>query len=61
MFNKILTCGGGVKSIRTGITPSGHQIDKTMPRETYAKHSDDELKAIFRYLQSLPKLATTIQ
>jgi len=50
-----------IKSIRTGVTPSGHQIDKTMPWETYAKHSDDELKAIFRYLQSLPKLATTIQ
>lgn len=50
-----------VKAIRTGVTPSGHQIDKTMPWEMFAKHSDDELKAMFRYLQSLPKLATTTQ
>lgn len=48
-----------LKTIRTGITPAGHQIDKTMPWKTFAKHSDDELQAIFRYLQSLPKLAST--
>lgn len=50
-----------IKVIRTGVTPSGRQLDKAMPWETFAKHSDDELKAMFRYLQSLPKLATTTQ
>ena len=50
-----------IKAIRTGVTPSGHQLDKAMPWETFAKHSDDELKAMFRYLQLLPKLATTTQ
>ena len=29
-----------------------------MPWKTFNNYSDDELKAIFLYLQSLPKLAT---
>jgi mono/diheme cytochrome c family protein len=50
-----------IKTLRTGVTPSGHSLDKTMPWELFGRHSDDELKAIFRYLQSLPKLETTLQ
>jgi mono/diheme cytochrome c family protein len=50
-----------VKAIRTGVTLSGHQLDpKQMPWEHFKNFSDDELNAIFLYLQSLPKLDTTI-
>jgi mono/diheme cytochrome c family protein len=50
-----------IKAIRTGVTPTGHQLDpKQMPWEHYKNFSDDELKAIFLYLQFLPKLETTV-
>lgn len=44
-------------AIRTGATPSGHQLDpELMPWTSYRNFYDDELKAIWVYLQSLPKL-----
>jgi mono/diheme cytochrome c family protein len=46
-----------LNTIRTGTTPSGHELNpEHMPWESYRNMSDDELKAIFMYLQSLPKL-----
>jgi Cytochrome c553 len=45
-----------INTIRTGITPSGHQLSEHMPWETYKYFTDDELKAIYMYLRSLPKL-----
>jgi mono/diheme cytochrome c family protein len=45
-----------VETIRTGLTPGGHQLSEHMPWETYKLLTDDELKAIHMYLQSLPKL-----
>lgn len=69
-INKIspnLTPGGEVafwsegdfgNAIRNGVTPSGHELDPLlMPWKEYGPMSDDELKAIYLYLQSLPKLA----
>jgi mono/diheme cytochrome c family protein len=50
-----------ITTIRTGVTPAQHTLNDMMPWKTYGKMSDDELKAVFLYLQSLPKLATTIQ
>jgi mono/diheme cytochrome c family protein len=47
-----------VNTIRTGKTPGGHELnDDLMPWKSYSNMSDEELKAIFVYLQSLPKLA----
>jgi mono/diheme cytochrome c family protein len=44
-------------TIRTGVAPSGHELDNEfMPWKDYSKFYDDELKAIWLYLQSLPKL-----
>ena len=44
-------------AIRTGTTPGGHQLDpEFMPWPSYSKFYDEELKAIWLYLQSLPKL-----
>jgi mono/diheme cytochrome c family protein len=46
-----------INTIRTGATPGGHQLNNEhMPWETYRLFTDDELKAIYVYLQSLPKL-----
>lgn len=49
-----------IKTLRTGVTPSGRQLNDAMPWRNYSKMSDEELEALFIYLQSLPKLATTI-
>ena len=50
-----------IKAIRTGVTPTGHPLDPAqMPWEHYKNLSDDELKAVFLYLQSLPKLETIV-
>ena len=45
-----------VETVRTGITPSGHQFNEHMPWEQYKLLTDDELKAVWAYLQSLPPM-----
>lgn len=46
-----------IRTIRTGVTPSGHALNPDeMPWQGYGLYSDDELTAIFLYLQSLPAL-----
>lgn len=47
-----------INTIRTGVNPNGHQLDAEMPWQAYAGMSDDELTAIFLYLQSLPPVET---
>jgi mono/diheme cytochrome c family protein len=42
--------------MRTGQTPDGRQVDPFMPWHYYHHMSDDELTAIWLYLQSLPTL-----
>lgn len=50
-----------VKAIREGVTKSGHELDpEQMPWEHYKYFSDEELRAMWLYLQSLPKLPTTL-
>lgn len=63
-----LTFGGGsalptwtedefINTIRTGVTPTGKELRaQYMPWGSYKFMSDDELKAVWAYLQSLPKL-----
>lgn len=45
-----------VNTIRTGRTPGGKQLNEEMPWKYYGQMTDEELKAIWLYLQSLPKL-----
>ena len=45
-----------IKTMRTGITPGGHQINDVMPWEYFGQMTDDEMKAVWLYLQSLPEL-----
>ena len=47
-----------VRTMRTGVTPSGHNLDaEQMPWPMLGQMTDDELKAVWLYLQSLPATA----
>lgn len=46
-----------ITAMRTGQRPDGSTIHPAMPWEILARQSDDELGAMYRYLQSLPALA----
>ncbi len=49
-----------INSMRTGITPDGREIDAAfMPWEDMGRMTDDDLTAVYLYLQSLPALETT--
>ncbi len=41
-------------AVRTGVTPSGRELNEIMAFELYAKLSDTDLKALWAYVQSLP-------
>jgi len=45
-----------INTLRTGATPSGHHLSDNMPWKDFGNMTDGELKAIWMYLQSLPKL-----
>jgi mono/diheme cytochrome c family protein len=60
-----LTPGGEMKgwseedftaTMRTGVTPNGHQLKDGMPWKYFGQMTDDEMKAVWLYLQSLPAL-----
>lgn len=43
-------------TLRTGLTPAGHQLNLDMPWPYFGRMSDEELRAVWLYLQSLPAL-----
>jgi len=43
-----------INTIRSGIDPSQHKLTEFMPWKNLANMTDDELKAVWLYLQSLP-------
>jgi cytochrome c5 len=48
-----------VKTVQTGVNPKGHNLKaEEMPWKTIGSYTDDELSAIFLYLQSLQPLPT---
>lgn len=47
-----------ITALRTGVTPSGYELSEFMPWQTTAKMTDQELKALWLYLQSLPARPT---
>ena len=48
-----------IQTMRTGITPYSRQLDPAfMPYEEYSRLTDEDLTAIFLYLQSLPVTET---
>ncbi len=49
-----------MSTLRTGVTPSGLQLpDEFMPWKYKGQMTDDELKAVWAYLSSLPSLPTS--
>lgn len=49
-------------AMRTGVTPGGHQLDpKFMPWDYFKNFYDEELKAIWLYLQTLRKLPQYVE
>jgi mono/diheme cytochrome c family protein len=43
-------------TLRTGVTPSGHSLNEIMPWRYVGQMTDDEIQAVWLYLQSLPAL-----
>jgi len=43
--------------MRTGITPNGRQLSDEMPWKYFGQMTNDELSAVWMYLQSLPAIA----
>ena len=43
-------------TLQTGITPNGHQLKDVMPWKYFGQMTNEELKAVWMYLQSLPAL-----
>lgn len=49
-----------IKTLRTGTTPTGTQLpNEFMPWKSKGQMTDDELAAVWMYLQSLPPLTTS--
>ena len=46
-----------IATLRTGVTPGGRQLRSEMPWKYLGQMTDDELKAVWLYLQSVPALA----
>jgi mono/diheme cytochrome c family protein len=44
---------GFITTLRTGVTPNGHELQEGMPWESYAKLDDGELQGLWLYLSSL--------
>ncbi len=45
-----------IATLRSGVTPGGHRLKDVMPWKYYGQMTDDELKAVWLYLQSRPAL-----
>jgi mono/diheme cytochrome c family protein len=43
-----------INTIRTGVNPDGRQLVSEMPWMTYRNMTDDELKALWAYIHSVP-------
>ena len=43
-----------INTMRTGVNPLGRSLNEEMPWKNFGQMTDDELKAVWLYLQSLP-------
>jgi mono/diheme cytochrome c family protein len=50
-----------IKALRTGETPSGRRLYETMPWVYVGQMTDEELQAVWLYLQSLPALEQGVE
>ena len=44
-----------IRTMRTGVDPSGQQLREPMPWQSFGKMSDDELRALWMYLATLSR------
>jgi len=47
-----------IRAMRTGMRPDGRVLNTSMPWPYYAQMTDDELRALWRFLQALPARST---
>jgi len=45
-----------INTLRTGVNPLGRSLNEEMPWKSFGQMTDDELKAVWMYLHSLPAL-----
>jgi mono/diheme cytochrome c family protein len=45
-----------IMTLRTGVTPGGHELSEEMPWKYYGQMTNDELSAVWIYVHSLPTL-----
>jgi mono/diheme cytochrome c family protein len=43
-----------IATMRTGVDPNGHELSEQMPWQTVGRMDDEELRAIYEYLNHLP-------
>jgi mono/diheme cytochrome c family protein len=48
-------------ALRTGVTPAGQQLSEAMPWQGLGKMTDEELAAVWLFLQAQPALPTTVK
>jgi hypothetical protein len=46
--------GDFFRALREGVRPDGSHLDEFMPWSVYAHMSDDEVRALWQYLRSVP-------
>jgi hypothetical protein len=49
-----------IQALRTGVTPAGYRLDPFMPWQQFRRMTDDDLRAIWLYLQSLAPIRSEI-
>ncbi|RME84457.1 MAG: cytochrome C, partial [Caldilineae bacterium] len=47
-----------IRAMRTGVEPGGERLSQVMPFQSISAMTDEELKAVWLFLQSLPPVET---
>ncbi len=50
-----------IKTLRTGKKPEGEDLQPPMPWELYKNFTDDDLKALYAYLRTLPAINNNVK
>ena len=50
-----------LKAMRTGVTPDGEKINPFMPWHELGRMTDDDLRAIYRYLRTVPAIRNEVE
>jgi cytochrome c553 len=49
-----------VRALRVGVSPAGYRLDPFMPWQQFMRMTDDDLRAIWLYLRTLPPIRSEI-